>query len=248
MVVDYNKYPSLKIFENNKSVISFFKKMIPKDINKRKKAERIIPYLVRKAIGNIEIVSWSFVDAMQKNESCFRKIDRLSFFKKNRECGALVIGGITLIYTSNQVASNLYIVNEKEVIANVEYEFSKDNPVVNFNSIGTYLSILLTFFTSCLIFKKYAKVEIEISKCGEKKKSNILKDDVRNILPFNVKILDCTWFTTICRNEGFKVRGHFRLQPKKVNGEWVKELIYINEFEKKGYHRVAKIEKHETNN
>ena len=113
------------------------------------------------------------------------------------------------------------------------YEFSKDNPVVNFNSIGTYLSILLTFFTSCLIFKKYAKVEIEISKCGEKKKSNILKDDVRNILPFNVKILDCTWFTTICRNEGFKVRGHFRLQPKKVNGEWVKELIYINEFEKK---------------
>lgn len=248
MVVDYNKYPSLKIFENNKSVISFFKKVIPEDINNRKKAERVIPYLVRKAIGNIEIVSRSFVDAMQKNESCFQKIDRFSFFKENRECGALVIGGITLIYTSNEVASNLYIVDEKELVANVEYEFSKYNPVVNFNNIGTYLPILISFFTLCLIFKKYAKVEIETYNCGKKKKSNILKDNVKNMLPFNVKMLDCTWFTTICRNEGFKVRGHFRLQPKKLNGEWVKELIYINEFEKHGYHRVAKIEKHGTNN
>lgn len=25
-------------------------------------------------------------------------------------------------------------------------------------------------------------------------------------------------------------------------GEWTKELIYINEFEKRGYHRQAKIE------
>ena len=225
MVVDYNKYPSLK-----------------------EEAERILPVLIRKAIGNIEIVSRSFVEAMQKNESCFQKIDRFSFFKENRECGALVIGGITLIYTSNKVASNLYIVDAKEVVANVEYEFSKYIPVVNFNYIGTYLPIFISFFTSFLIFKKYAKVEIEIYYSGKKKKSNILKDNVKNMLPFNVKMLDCTWFTTICRDEGFKVRGHFRLQPKKINGEWVKELIYINEFEKHGYHRVAKKEKHETNN
>ena len=232
----------------NKSVISFFKKVIPEDISKKEEAERILPVLIRKAIGNIEIVSRSFVEAMQKNESCFQKIDRFSFFKENRECGALVIGGITLIYTSNKVASNLYIVDAKEVVANVEYEFSKYIPVVNFNYIGTYLPIFISFFTSFLIFKKYAKVEIEIYNCGKKKKSNILKDNVKNMLPFNVKMLDCTWFTTICRDEGFKVRGHFRLQPKKINGEWVKELIYINEFEKHGYHRVAKKEKHETNN
>lgn len=32
------------------------------------------------------------------------------------------------------------------------------------------------------------------------------------------------------------------LQPKKNDkGEWIKELIYINEFEKHGYHRQAKI-------
>ena len=48
--------------------------------------------------------------------------------------------------------------------------------------------------------------------------------------------MDCTWFTTIVRNECFSVRGHFRLQPQKDNtGNWTKELIYINEFQKHGY-------------
>lgn len=46
--------------------------------------------------------------------------------------------------------------------------------------------------------------------------SQILKEKLRNNIPFDVKIMDSTWFTTICRNEGFKVRGHFRLQPKKT--------------------------------
>ena len=38
------------------------------------------------------------------------------------------------------------------------------------------------------------------------------------------------------------VSGHFRLQPKKdENGEWTRELIYIEPYAKKGYHRLAKV-------
>lgn len=104
--------------------------------------------------------------------------------------------------------------------------------------------VVNNLFVFPILFKRYAKVEIEQGKCGKSTRSKILNDKLRNNIPFDIKIMDSTWFTTICRNEGFKVRGHFRLQPKKNDkGEWIKELIYINEFEKKGYHRLAKITK-----
>ena len=55
-------------------------------------------------------------------------------------------------------------------------------------------------------------------------------------------VLDSRWFTTICRDEGFLVSGHFRLQPcKDEQGEWTRKLIYINPYAKHGYHRLAPI-------
>lgn len=41
----------------------------------------------------------------------------------------------------------------------------------------------------------------------------------------------------------FLVRGHFRNQPKKIDGIWTREPVYIDTFMKKGYHRRAVIEK-----
>ncbi|MCR5578641.1 MAG: hypothetical protein K6F74_05445 [Prevotella sp.] len=94
-----------------------------------------------------------------------------------------------------------------------------------------------------LIFKKYSDVEMEVV-CREKtlKKSGILKEKVNNFMGINVTLLDSNWFTTICRNEGFAVRGHFRLQPCKQDGEWTRKLIYINPYTKNGYHRQARME------
>lgn len=94
-----------------------------------------------------------------------------------------------------------------------------------------------------LLMERYAKVET-ITCAGNSKIKGISIEDKKTINYTNLDLnfRDCTWFTSICRNEGFKVRGHFRLQPKKNDkGEWTKELIYINEFEKHGYHRQAKI-------
>lgn len=94
-----------------------------------------------------------------------------------------------------------------------------------------------------ITFKKYASVDLEIIKPGEKKK---VKDaeagKVLNEMGIEAIMLDSTWFREIIRNEGFKVRGHFRLQPcKNEKGEWTRKIIYIEEFEKHGYHRRAKI-------
>jgi hypothetical protein len=55
----------------------------------------------------------------------------------------------------------------------------------------------------------------------------------------DITIVDSTWFTTLIKSDGFKVRGHFRLQPYK-GGE--KKLIWIQDFKKHGYTRKARIE------
>lgn len=52
--------------------------------------------------------------------------------------------------------------------------------------------------------------------------------------------VDSTWDGDITVLNPFSVRGHFRHQNKKdEKGEWYKELIYIDAFMKKGYHRRA---------
>jgi len=88
------------------------------------------------------------------------------------------------------------------------------------------------------MLKKYASTEIKIIEPKAKLKG---KTFIKNESDFKVNYLDSTWFTTTISNNPFAVKGHFRLQPKKVNGEWTKELIFIQEFEKKGYVRRSKI-------
>ena len=94
-----------------------------------------------------------------------------------------------------------------------------------------------------LLFKKYGNVDIETVFANKTlKRSQILGEKVNNFMGIDVQVLDSRWFTTICRDEGFLVSGHFRLQPcKDENGEWTKRLIYINPYAKHGYHRLAPI-------
>lgn len=100
-------------------------------------------------------------------------------------------------------------------------------------------------FLVVMAFKKFASVELDVVKPLSRKKTALDpqgKGKVVNDTGIEVTLLDSTWFREIIRNEGFKVRGHFRLQPcKNDKGEWTHKLIYINEFEKHGYHRRAKM-------
>lgn len=101
----------------------------------------------------------------------------------------------------------------------------------NDNVMGTFDAILVYH-----LFKKYAPIE-EIVSTRERRGHR----DLPEIRTLNeVSFLDCSWYTTVIRNEGFSVKGHFRLQPCGP-GRSEKKLIYIHEFQKHGYHRRARL-------
>ena len=89
------------------------------------------------------------------------------------------------------------------------------------------------------MFRSYASVETKY--IAPKSKSTKDLKVYRNDTNLGITYLTSKWFTNLVRSEGFTVRGHFRLQPKKVNGEWTKELIWIDSFEKSGYTSKAQI-------
>jgi hypothetical protein len=89
-----------------------------------------------------------------------------------------------------------------------------------------------------LAFIKYCPVEIKELLPNSRDRGINCK--YVNETDSNIKVYDSTWFTTLVKSDAFKVRGHFRLQPKKKDGEWTKELIWINEFQKEGYTASAR--------
>ena len=109
----------------------------------------------------------------------------------------------------------------------------RDQEIINCQNYMLYLLNACTFL-------KYADVEV-INVYGNQRKQLPDKSDViENKSGVRVQYIDSRWLREIIRLEGFKVRGHFRLQPiKDEEGEWTRKLIYINEFEKHGYHRRA---------
>lgn len=91
----------------------------------------------------------------------------------------------------------------------------------------------------CLVlFLKYCQLETKVVEPG--KKVHHVNEKYFNDTKYPIEVLDSTWFTTIVRSEGFKVDGHFRLQPYGPNNS-MRKLIWIDPFEKHGYTRKAKI-------
>lgn len=95
----------------------------------------------------------------------------------------------------------------------------------------------ISYFMDYYLFIKYAEIETKYLKANQKIRDVTCK--YINDTSMNIKILDSTWFTNLVKSDAFKVRGHFRLQPKKKEGEWTKELIWINDFQKEGYTKRA---------
>lgn len=123
--------------------------------------------------------------------------------------------------------------------------WASNKAVKNIQEVHPFISARMSAIITYFMFSKYAEVEtIDVNAKSRVKKYG---DKVVNELDFDVTTLDSKWFRNIVRSEGFAVRGHFRLQPKKVNGEWTKELIWINDFEKHGYTSKARILSQEDN-
>ncbi len=83
-------------------------------------------------------------------------------------------------------------------------------------------------------FIKKCEIEQKVLKPKEKYRDNGQK--YYNESKSNVTILDCKWFTELIRDTPFSVKGHLRWQ---VHGEGRRnrKLIWIDEFQKEGYHR-----------
>lgn len=97
-----------------------------------------------------------------------------------------------------------------------------------------------SFALVCLfLFKQFANVETKVLTAN--KRTKVHGSKYVNDTDVDITYLDCTWWTNLIRSEGFDVKGHVRLQPKKKDGEWTKEMIYIKPFKKHGYTRKAGI-------
>ena len=97
---------------------------------------------------------------------------------------------------------------------------------------------IITDLFSLILFIKYCPLETKIIAGG--KKGNHVGNKYVNETKEEIEILDSTWFTTIIKSEGFRVGGHFRLQPFGP-GLVMKKLIWIDPFDKTGYKREAKV-------
>lgn len=90
------------------------------------------------------------------------------------------------------------------------------------------------------LFINYAEVETKVMQPNRQ-----IWDGPRaaynNKTKFPITVVDSTWFTHLVSSGAFKVRGHFRLQACG-HGLKDRKLTWINDFQKDGYTRKAKIE------
>ena len=94
-----------------------------------------------------------------------------------------------------------------------------------------------------ILFCHFADVDVKfVARPGsrEARRQSGDKDAYVNDTHLNVRHLTAHYYTTICRDESFGVRGHFRMQPFGT-GRSERKLIYISPFTKNGYHRRAEL-------
>lgn len=206
---------------------------------------KILP-LMRKDVltGKVYMASDAFVDNAMKNAKSFNKLvedpsvqEELTnmsgvYIVKDVAMAFILGGQITIFYHNDRPIA---IITEDQLINVPSDEYSKEEMTESFIRTRALLVLLL-------LMEKYAKLEKKIimPKATVRLNPKLLETS-RNMTEFPINYRTSTWFTTICRDEEFGVSGHFRLQPKKINGEWTKELIYIQPYVKHGYHRTADI-------
>lgn len=103
-------------------------------------------------------------------------------------------------------------------------------------------SALITTIQNFMLFCHFADVEVKFVARPGSREARKPDDKVAyiNDTHFNVRHLTARYYTTICRDESFPVRGHFRMQPFGA-GRSERKLIYISPFIKNGYHRQAEL-------
>lgn len=220
--------------------------------------------------GLPELVMPSFERVMEKSTPAFRKVmpDLFQEFSETDECGILIKNNETFVYRFSDGQLNIWFFHEQNGHSMFHFagecKFVDGQPKLlmpdsilydNNLFIGTIqnrineIEIRLQYIAVYLAVKKYVKVETVVIPQGiftavegtpleyvEKKK-------VINQTGQEVIVMDSKWFKKIINDNDIPVRGFFRMQNKKNSeGEWYKELIFVDPFIRHGYHRNAKIE------
>lgn len=92
------------------------------------------------------------------------------------------------------------------------------------------------FVVQILAYLYYGEITNKVLKPKAKTKINSFSSFLNNS-KFPVTYVDSLWKQRVCVN-GFKVRGHFRMQPFGEDRS-KRKLIWIEEFSKEGYNRKA---------
>lgn len=253
--VDKNSLGDMPIFENDQNYFNLYLDSFTKNWKKHN-------HFFKKELN---VVSESFysasLKASNKLSNLFNDImknDKDDFFID----GSYLIGDfVYLIHFETKKGSDelemaFYMFHKKGMPIAFYIESYNDNTLNawvsnrfegnfenNAESIKAWIMNYVSTVFVISMFKKYAEVETKLIEGNSKVKysSNKFINDFK--LP--ITYLDSRWFTNIVKSDGFSVSGHFRLQPKKKDNEWTKELIWINEFEKTGYISNAKTNKYE---
>lgn len=222
--------------------------------------------------GLPELVMPSFKEVMKKSAKSFFKIDHQLFqeFYNDNECGILISkhwGTIVYGFGENELHVWLFVTHDdgSKLYLYFYVKSTEDNtrqihtwPTLtndeqlffcDVNERQHIYEYLTNFLISYLAVKKYVEVETVVIPTGTVTKldDTVLpyktKEKVRNDSGLEVIVMDSRWFRKIVNDNDIFVRGFFRLQNKKnPEGEWYKELIFVDSFVRHGYHRNAKIE------
>lgn len=221
--------------------------------------------------GMPELLMPSFEEVMYKSHQSFDKIMPQLFkdFCEREECGILLCrGNATIAYGfgGNQLhiwyfteqyeksVFNFYTCNVSDaenIGVGITNTLLADNTLFSgsIQERRLKLAFIAGFVATYVAVKRYVKVETVIIPQGKftaiegTPLEYIEKKKVLNQTGQEVVVMDSKWFRKIINDNDIYVRGFFRMQNKKnENGEWYKELIFVDSFVRHGYHRNAKIE------
>jgi hypothetical protein len=147
----------------------------------------------------------------------FLMLSNLMGFDKSRDA----------VYNSYSFTSKSFYIEKGD---ECKLEDSPSACLLNYNK-SVFAVQLLTYLVFGDISEKYVP---------SKKRAKLGSTRILNNSKLNITFCDTLWKQRI-NTDGFKVRGHFRLQPVG-EGRRERKLIWIEEFDKKGYNRKATVE------
>lgn len=257
----YRKYPILNSLKNRK--LNFF--IDPNDMESNQNTfhemKKIWSNNVDDFSKKIVIVPETTFSVMDGYYNEIRYINEISDIESDIQGTYLFDGLVVFVNTTSKYGNILYLFHAKyNILLGYRYgHFKSANTYISpslrksyseeyntlYEDVNPHHVLRMYCYSSCDI-RSILSIEAFMRVCytetvqvnnDHKKQSSITNNEIKD---FPLIRLDSTWYTSIIRTEKFQVRSHIRMQPKKINGRWVKEPVQIPSYVKNGYTRKAR--------